>query len=262
MVELLDFTGRTVLVTGASGGLGAGIARVFAEAGATVVLHYRSEPGRAQVVRSVLPGPGRHVCLQADGADESSVARCVEETARIAGEAGIAALVNNAGIYPTAPLLDLDLAAWREVVGADLDSTHLFTRAAARFMRPGSAIVNIASVEGLRPVRSHAHYSAAKAAVIRYGEAAALELAPLGIRVNTVSPGLVDRPGLAAAWPSGYQRFIASAPLGRAGAPEEVGRACLFLASKAASWITGANLVIDGGASIVSAQDALGPELR
>ncbi|MGA2546617.1 MAG: SDR family NAD(P)-dependent oxidoreductase [Rectinemataceae bacterium] len=256
IAELFDFTGKTVLVTGASGGLGAGIARVFAEAGASVLLHFRADRAEAERIRAGLPGPGRHVCLQAEGSDEEGVKRCIEQAARLAGDSGLSVLVNNAGIYPSMPLLDIDLSAWREVFDANLSSTHLFTRAAARVMRPGAAIVNIASVEGLRPVRAHAHYAASKAAVIHYTMAAALELAPLGIRVNAVSPGLVDRPGLAEDWPDGYRRFVAAAPLGRVGSPEEVGQACLFLASGAAAWITGANLVVDGGASVRAPQDA------
>lgn len=255
IAELFDFTGKTVLVTGASGGLGAGIARIFAEAGASVLLHYREGRERAEALRAGLPGPGVHVCLRAEGGNEASVLACVEEAGRLSGSSGLAALINNAGIYPVKPLLDLDLESWREVMDANLDSTHLFTRAAARIMKPGAAVVNIASNEGLRPVRAHAHYAVSKAAVIHYTAAAALELAPLGIRVNAVSPGLIDRPGLAEQWPQGYDRFVAVAPLGRPGRPEEVGQACLFLASKAAAWITGANLVVDGGAGVVSPQD-------
>jgi glucose 1-dehydrogenase/3-oxoacyl-[acyl-carrier protein] reductase len=84
--------------------------------------------------------------------------------------------------------------------------------------------------------------------------AAALELAPLGIRVNSVSPGLVDRPGLVEDWPEGYKRYVSAALLGRVGTPDEIGYSCLFLASKAADWITGVNLVVDGGASVVAPQ--------
>ncbi|MDA8409594.1 MAG: SDR family oxidoreductase [Treponema sp.] len=256
---LLDFGGKTVLVTGASGNLGLGIALVFARAGASIVLHYRDHPERAEAAAAALPGPGHHVCLAADGANEASVRRCVDEAARLSGEAGLAVLVNNAGSYPSSPLLELEQASWIEVIEANLGSAHLFTSAAARHMLPGAAIVNIASIEGLRPVRGHAHYAAAKAALISYTQTSALELGPLGIRVNSVSPGLVDRTGLAAAWPEGYRRFIAAAPLGRTGHPEEVGNACLFLASPAASWITGANLVVDGGVSAAAPQDAQAP---
>ncbi len=255
IAELYDFSGKTILVTGASGGLGAGIAGVFARAGASVLLHYRSDRETAERLREALPGPGRHECLKAEGADEGEVSRCIEEAARLSGVSGLSVLVNNAGIYPSAPLLELDLAAWREVFESNLSSTHLFTRAAARVMKRGASIVNIASIEALRPARGHAHYAASKAATIRYTMAAALELAPLGIRVNAISPGLVGRPGLVADWPEGYRRFVAAAAMGRVGSPEEIGQACLFLASEAAAWITGANLVVDGGASVRAPQD-------
>ena len=255
----LDFSGKIVLVTGASGGLGAGIARVFAEAGARLALHYKDNRGKAETLRLSLPSPERHFTVHADGCDESSVGRLWEEIARIAGGEAVAALINNAGIYPSGTLLGTDAAAWRAVIDANLTSTHLFTRGAAALMTSGGAIVNIASVEGMRPVIGHAHYSAAKAAVIQYTRAAALELAARGIRVNAVSPGLIQREGLERAWPSGYRRYIKAAPLGRTGLPEEIGFACLFLASPAASWITGANLPVDGGVSVVSPQDPLTP---
>lgn len=256
---MFDFTGAAVLVTGSSRGLGAGIARVFATAGASVILHCHTDREGAESIRSSLPGPGTHAVTRADLTDEREVSRMAAEVARLCGAAGLAILVNNAGTYPSAPLLELDIASWRAVLDANLTSTHAVTRAMAPLMREGASIVNIASVEAGRPVRGHAHYSAAKAAVIRYTEAAALELAPRGIRVNSVSPGLIDRPGLAEAWPDGVRRFVEAAPLGRAGRPEEIGWACLFLASRAASWITGTNLAVDGGAGIVAPQDERRP---
>ncbi len=252
---LLDFSGKVVLVTGASGGLGAGIARVFADAGARLALQFKDNREKAEGLWRSLPEPDRHACIQADGADERSVQRCLSEIAAMAGEAGLSALINNAGIYPVEKIEDIDATAWREVLDANLLATHLFTRAAAGLMKDGSAIVNIASVEGLRPAVGHAHYAAAKAAIIQYTKSAAIELGPRGIRVNAISPGLIHREGLEKAWPSGYQRHVKASPLGRAGLPEEVGWACLFLASSAASWITGANLSVDGGVSAVSPQD-------
>ncbi|MHB0854497.1 MAG: SDR family NAD(P)-dependent oxidoreductase [Rectinema subterraneum] len=252
--DLFDFTGKTVLVTGASGGLGAGIARVFAAAGAAILIHFHSGRERAENLRDSLPGPGRHECVQADGSSENEIGCCMKQVARLCGESGLSVLINNAGVYPSSALLDTDLATWHAVMDTNLSSMHLFTREAAKIMRPGSAIVNIASIEGLKPVRAHAHYAVSKAAVIHYTMAAALELAPLGIRVNSVSPGLVDRPGLVEDWPEGYKRYVSAAPLGRVGTPDEIGYSCLFLASKAADWITGVNLVVDGGASVVAPQ--------
>jgi NAD(P)-dependent dehydrogenase (short-subunit alcohol dehydrogenase family) len=112
--------------------------------------------------------------------------------------------------------------------------------------RPG-AIVNIASIESENPAPQHSHYSAAKAAVVMYTRTAALELGGKGIRVNCVSPGLIWREGLDRDWPEGVNAYLQAVPLGRLGQPDDVADACLFLASSAARWITGANLIVDGG---------------
>jgi NAD(P)-dependent dehydrogenase (short-subunit alcohol dehydrogenase family) len=113
----------------------------------------------------------------------------------------------------------------------------------------GGSIIHIASIEGSQPAYGHAHYAASKAAIIMHARAAAIEYGPLGIRVNTVSPGLIARPGLEQDWPEGVGRWLAAAPLGRLGTGMDVANACLFLASPLASWITGHNLVVDGGMS-------------
>jgi len=114
--------------------------------------------------------------------------------------------------------------------------------------RPGGgAIINIASIEGIQPAVGHSHYAASKAAVLMHTRAAALELGGHGIRVNAVAPGLIEREGIADAWPEGVARWTAACPLGRLGRPEDVADAVLFLASDAARWITGATLIIDGG---------------
>ena len=114
-------------------------------------------------------------------------------------------------------------------------------------MADGGAIVNVASIEALQPAAGHSHYGAAKAAVVAHTRAAALELGPLGIRVNAVAPGLDRPPGDRREWPEGVARWEAACPLGRLGEPADVADACLFLASDAARWITGAVLVVDGG---------------
>jgi 3-oxoacyl-[acyl-carrier protein] reductase len=139
---------------------------------------------------------------------------------------------------------------WETVVRANLKSVQLCTQAAARRMPQGGAIVNVASIEGLQPMPDHAHYAASKAAVLMHTRAAALELGSRGIRVNAVSPGLLGREGLEAEWPEGVERWLRVVPLGRMGTSRDVADACLFLASEAARWITGANLVVDGGGVI------------
>ncbi|HSF14600.1 MAG TPA: SDR family NAD(P)-dependent oxidoreductase [Vicinamibacteria bacterium] len=219
----IDFDSRNVVVTGASRGIGQAIAERFASAGASVVAATR----------------------------ELADVRKPEDVERMFKDADdVDVLVNNAGIYPVQALLDLTLAEWNDVLDTNLSGVHLCTQAAARRMiargKPG-AIVNLASIEGLQPAAGHSHYCAAKAGVLAYTRSAALELGRHGIRVNAVSPGLVWREGIEEAWPSGVHAFRQRAPLGRLGRPIEVADACLFLASDAAGFITGANLVVDGG---------------
>ncbi|MFI9816003.1 SDR family NAD(P)-dependent oxidoreductase [Saccharothrix variisporea] len=227
----MDLSGTTVLVTGASGGIGAGAVRRFAAAGATVVGHAHRAEGDF---------------LRADLTDESACHDLVAEAVRRTG--GLDAVVNCAGVQPDQDLDGMTVADWRAVVDTNVVSAFAVTQAAARVMRgTGGSITHIASIQGTQPAAGHAHYCASKAAVIMHARSAALEYGRFGIRVNTVSPGLVDRPGLADAWPEGVARWQAAAPLGRLGTPEDVGDACVFLASPFARWITGHDLVVDGG---------------
>ncbi len=164
---------------------------------------------------------------------------------------GLDILVNNAGVQPVQPLSSMSVEQWRTVVDVNVTGTFASTQAAAAVMQArGGAIIHIASIEGRQPARNHAHYSAAKAAVIMHARAAALEYGRWGIRVNSVSPGLINRPGLDQEWAEGVERWTAAAPLGRLGEPRDVGQACVFLASSGARWITGHDLVVDGGVSV------------
>lgn len=243
--------GQVALVTGAGGGIGRGIALRFAEEGAAVALHCRTavEPA-SEVASRIRDLGGRAVVLWADLADEDACRGLVREAADW-GDGRLTALVNNAGVQPTRALPGMTASEWRAVVDTNLSSVFACTQAAVEVMRaseagPGS-VTHIASIEASRPAVDHAHYAVSKAAVVMHARAAALEYGPYGIRVNTVSPGLIDREGLAEAWPEGVGRWERAAPLGRLGRPEDVGDACVFLASPLASWITGQDLVVDGG---------------
>jgi NAD(P)-dependent dehydrogenase (short-subunit alcohol dehydrogenase family) len=249
--DLLDFRGRVVLVTGSAAGLGAGIARRFAQAGAHLLLHYRANrDGAAQLQHEIQTAYNiRAETTAADLTTHDGVTALFDATRAVFGRLDV--LVNNAGIYPLHALKDMPEDAWAGVIHANLTSTFLCTQAAAPLMAdtPDSlrAIVNIASIEGTHPAPAHSHYNAAKGAVITFTKSAALELAPDGVRVNAVSPGLIWREGIEANWPDGVARWERTAPLKRLGMPDDVADACLFLASPAARWITGINLTVDGG---------------
>jgi len=245
---MLDLTGTVALVTGASGGIGRGIALRFAEAGAAVAVHYHRNAERAaSVVAEIEAAGGQAVAVPAD---LSSDAACRELVRTVASWAGrLDTLVNNAGIQPVEPLPGMPVEQWRTMLETNLTSAFSCTQAAAEVMSAGGSVIHIASIEASRPAAGHAHYSSAKAALVMHARAAALEYGPRGIRVNTVSPGLIDRPGLADDWPEGVDRWRRAAPLTRLGTPTDVANACVFLASPLATWITGHDLVVDGGVS-------------
>lgn len=220
---MISLSGKVVLVTGAGGTIGGGIVRQLTEAHATVFGHRNRE----------------------DGDLLSDSARVVE--AVVAQHGRLDAVINSAGVQPVEPLPGMTTSAWQSVVDGNLTVAFALTQAAADHLPPGGSITHIASIEGSHPAPGHAHYSAAKAALIMHARSAALEYGPRGIRVNTVSPGLIARPGIEEQWPEGVSRWAAAAPLQRLGTPEDVGNACVFLASDTASWITGHDLVVDGG---------------
>ena len=247
--DLLDLTGRIAIVTGASQGIGAGIATRFATAGARVVVHYRRDRQAAKhVVARINAAGGTAVAITAKLDTEAGVTHFFAEADDRLGPVDI--LINNAGQnFPLHPLAEISLDEWRSMFRDNLESMFLSTRAAAAVMRErgGGAIVNIGSISATNPASDHSHYNSAKAAVLAFTRSCAQELGPFGIRVNSVSPGLIHKAGIEKAWPEGVERWLARVPLGRLGEAEDIADACLFLASPASRWITGQNLVVDGG---------------
>jgi NAD(P)-dependent dehydrogenase (short-subunit alcohol dehydrogenase family) len=229
--------------------LGSGISYRFAQAGASVVVNYlKNADSSNQLAGRISALGGEALTVQADVTQISDVERLLADTVESFGQLDV--LVNNAGIYPLSSIMEMAVEEWDRVLDVNLRSTFLCTQVAAKEMiarETRGAIVNIASIEAINPAPMHSHYNAAKGGVLMYTRASANELGPHGIRVNAVSPGLIWREGLEQDWPDGVARYRHAAPLQRLGMPDDVADACLFLASAGARWITGANLLVDGG---------------
>lgn len=242
----------TVVVTGAGRGLGAVIAASAAGAGWTVGALDRDGDAATATVEGL---GGRGVALTADTTDERSVDAALDDLAEETGRAAPDAVVCNAGIVRFGPLLDADVDDWRAVVDVNLTGTFVTARAVARRLvaagRPG-AIVTVTSMNGVAPGPNAGAYGATKAAVARLTQQMALEWGPHGIRANAVAPGLIDA-GMSEpiyADPAIRARRSDRVPLGRLGRADDVAGVILFLLSDAAAYVTGTELLVDGGVTM------------
>lgn len=243
------FAGRCAVITGAASGIGLETARRFAAEGARVALVDRDREAVSQACAE-LAGDG-HLAIVMDVTDEAGWASLAQTIDAAWSQLDI--LVNNAGTAPFRAIVDTTLAQWRDTIAVNLDSTFLGTRALLPLLaRSGrGAIVNVSSIRGIIGGVDISAYCAAKGGVRMFTKATALECAALGngVRANSVHPGLIATPLAAAALadPEVAARRMASLPLGRAGEPGDIAAAILFAASDDAAYMTGAELVIDGG---------------
>lgn len=244
---MIDLKGKRALVTGGSRGIGAAIARALAENGADVAITYQRSREKGDAIAKDIEGLGRRaVAIQADSSDPGAITRAVAEA--VAALGGLDILVNSAAIGLSGPVAELDVAAYQTLMDVNVRAPLLFAKAALPHLPRGGRIVSIGSGLGERvPFPGVTAYAMSKAALTSFTRGLSRELGPSGITVNLVQPGSTDTDSNPADGPAAdFQRGLTS--LGRYGEPREVANAVVFLASPAASIITGAILNADGGA--------------
>jgi 3-oxoacyl-[acyl-carrier protein] reductase len=244
----IGLDGKVAIVTGASRGIGRGIAERFAHAGASTVLVARTKSALDEVAEGITATGGSCETVVADVTRQEDMVRLVEET--LARQGRIDVLCHNVGIYPATPLEDIGLDEWDEVLRTNLTGTFLAVKACLPAMkeRRYGRIVLTSSITGARVgYPGLSHYAATKAGMIGFMRTAAVELAAHGITINAVEPGSIRTEALRALGEDAIATMKRIIPMGMLGEPEDVGNAALFLASDAARFVTGQSIVVDGG---------------
>ncbi len=253
--------GQKALVTGASSGIGAGVARALVEAGAAVVVNYSSNAQAAeQVVNEIRATGAEAMVIRADVSKEDEVRAMFQEMFSAWGRIDI--LVNNAGLQRDAPFTEMTLEQWNGVLSVNLSSMFLCAREAAREMirrgirpevsRAAGKIICISSVHEVIPWAGHMNYAASKGGVKLLMRSMAQELAPYRIRVNSIAPGAIQTPINRAVWetPEALEKLLKLIPYGRIGMPEDIGKAAVWLASDDSDYVHGQTLFVDGGMTL------------
>jgi len=260
-MHVKPLAGQIALVTGAGSGIGAGVAKSLAEAGATVAVNYVVHPDEAQrVLDEIHAIGGTALAIRADVSDETQVQAMFSEVCAAFGTIDI--LVNNAGIQSDASFIEMTLEQWNRVISINLTGQFLCAREAAReFIRRGvvpaisraaGKIICISSVHEVIPWAGHVNYAASKGGVMMLMKSLAQELAGHGIRVNSICPGAIKTPINTAAWdtPAAEAELLRLIPYGRVGETEDIGKAAVWLASDASDYINGASIFVDGGMTL------------
>ena len=242
--------GKVAVVTGASKGIGAGIAKAFGAQGASVVVNYASdEAGAQKTAAAIVEAGGKAITVQGSVASQADVKRLFAETKRAYGKVDV--LVNNAGVYSPAPLDQVTEADYQRQFGINVWGTIQATREALPlFGDEGGSVINISSVVSRKGLPGLSVYSGTKGAVDAVTQSLAAELGPRKIRVNAINPGMVESEGTHAAGfiGSDFQKHAeASSPLGRIGQPQDIAGVAVFLAANDSSWLTGEKITVSGG---------------
>jgi len=242
--------GKVAIVTGASKGIGAGIAKHLAAAGASVVVNYASSrEGADKVVAEITAAGGKAIAVQGDVSKQTDIDRLFTETKSAYGKLDV--LVNNAGVYEFAPLEAVTEELFHRQFNLNVLGLLLTTqRAVTEFGDKGGSVVNISSVAAIQPPAGASVYAATKGAVDVITKALAQELGPKKIRVNSLNPGMIETEGVHTAGFIGsdfYQQIITDTPLGRVGQPDDIGPVAVFLASDDSGWVNGEILQVAGG---------------
>lgn len=257
--QIYDLTGKVALVTGGAMGIGEGIARRLAEAGASVMISDINLQAAQETAKSIRLANGTADAVQADVSKLEDVQRVTDATVKEFGSLNI--LVNNAGIFPSMPVTEIKPELWQKVINTNLNGAFYQAQAAARKMiesKQGGKIINIVSIDAFHPTGNLVHYDASKGGLAMMTKSLALELAKEHINVNAVAPGAIQTPGASASsspaanlTPEQFDQlikaFMARIPLGRMGQPDDIALAVLFLATPAADYVTGETIIVDGG---------------
>lgn len=246
--KFCDLRGKVAIITGAKQGMGKTHALKLALAGAKVVVSDISKEECQLVVDEIKKQKGEAIAVKCDISQKSDIDNLIKETLNNFKRIDI--LVNNAGIFPFKPFLEMSEQDFMKVININLKGYFLCSQATAKEMakHKSGSIINISSIASIKGFAGLSHYCASKGGIMAMTKALALELAPMGIRINDIDPGAIETPGATGGQDKkGDEKLVAQVPLKRWGKPEEISNAVLFLASEESSYMTGSVIVVDGG---------------
>ncbi len=258
----VDLENKVAIITGATSGIGRGMALMFAQNGAAVVVNGTNEERGMKVVEEIKAAGGRALFVKANVGDAKEARAMADKTVDEFGRIDI--LINNAGVNidvkDRGPIHEFPDEMWKKIMNVDLDGVYYCSKAALKNMTQNGygRIINISSITGVVPLRNQCAFAAAKAAVVHLTKAMAIELASHGVNVNAICPGSIQIPKMieGGMYTDGrFESIMSHIPMKRPGTPEDIGHAALYLASDAANYVTGAVHIVDGGWTVGFARD-------